>query len=198
MTELTSERSREIEAELLENSRPASYICFIKNTNYQCVLHTLSANKMPLRRARVNFHHGGTFEFHGDSLAYLVPIYSIAPFGDPNDPVHPYGAELIDIGAVDAQRDKAATLYGSADFLGLHNYLYPPLDREVLIVKSPMRWIQQGGFGICPLTDTANRKLANDNRGLYLVANEDEASAIDKDLAQHRPKLAEVMVRAPR
>ena len=60
-----------------------------------------------------------------------------------------------------------------------------------------MLWIQQGGFGICPLTDTANRKLANDNRGLYLVANKDEASAIDKDLKPHRPKLAEVMVRAP-
>ena len=60
-----------------------------------------------------------------------------------------------------------------------------------------MRWIQQGGFGICPLTDTANSKLANDNRGLYLVASRDEASAIDKDLAPHRPKLAEVMVTAP-
>ena len=61
MTELASERSREIEAELLKHSTPARYICFIKNKNYQCVLNTLSANKMPLRRTRVNFHNVGTF-----------------------------------------------------------------------------------------------------------------------------------------
>lgn len=193
MTDQTSKRSREIEAELFACSTEARFIRFV-NGDYKSVLDTLNANKMPLRRATVNFHNDGTFEFDGDTTAYLVPIYSIAPYGSPNDPLHPHGLEVIDIGAVDANRDKAATRYGCADFLGEHNYLYPPLNRELITVKNSQRWIQQGGFGICPITEASKRKLSNDNRGLRLVSNEDEGRFIQDDLSRYRPELAEVFV----
>ena len=73
MTDQTSKRSRELEAELYACSIVARCIRFV-NGDYKSVLNTLSANKMPLRRATVNFHNDGTFEFDGDTTAYLVPI----------------------------------------------------------------------------------------------------------------------------
>ena len=60
MTDQTSKRSCEIEAELYACSDEARFIRFV-NGDYKSVLDTLNANKMPLRRATVNFHNDGTF-----------------------------------------------------------------------------------------------------------------------------------------
>ena len=195
MTEVKSERSREIEAELHERSETAHLIRFVED--HQTSLALLKGNKMPLRTAKVTFNTNGTFDFYGATTAYIIPIFAILPYGDPDDLVHPYGSDMIDIGAIGAFADKVATRYGIADFLGQHNFNYPPLQGKIDIVKSPQRWIQRGGFGICPITDRAVKLLSNDDRGLQLVANINETPCLEAILKENRPKLTEIVVGIP-